>query len=87
VHNQHAVAIQLQHLLFRQQRHACRSGKAIAEEKIAVTVNEIAGNAMLVQIVQSGSNLRKKARKPAVIAGSVVLRCRSAMNSVWGIIR
>ncbi len=41
MHDQHAMTVRIQHLLFRQQLHAAGAGIAFAEQEIAVTVNKI----------------------------------------------
>jgi hypothetical protein len=49
VHNQHVATVEVEHLFFRQQRHAAFAGKALANEKIAVAVEEVAGDAGIDQ--------------------------------------
>ncbi len=49
VHDQNIAAIEVKHLLFRQQRHAALAGVALADQEITVAVNEIAGDAGIHQ--------------------------------------
>ena len=57
VQDQDPAAVQLQHFLFRQQLHA-GAGEALAEQKIAVAVDEVAGHAGLLQRFQRRGDLR-----------------------------
>ena len=45
VHNQHLTPIQLKHFFLREKLHTAFAGKAFTEQKIAVAVDEIAGDA------------------------------------------
>jgi hypothetical protein len=47
VHNQHFAPVEVEKLFFRQQDHAAFAGKALTDEKIAVAVEEVAGDAGL----------------------------------------
>lgn len=49
VHDQNIAAIEVEHLLFRQQRHTALAGVALADQEITVAVNEIAGDAGIHQ--------------------------------------
>ncbi len=111
MHDQDFTAIEVQSLFFGEQDHPALAGKALADEKIAVAMDEVARHAgvddgfdcrgnLLVQRVRiviadpclkqiakdterlPGGLLPVKRRKPAVIAGSSVCRCKSAIKSV-----
>lgn len=56
VHNQQPAAIEVEHLFFRQQRHAAFAGVALAEQKITVAVNEIAGDSGINQRLNGGGD-------------------------------
>ena len=56
VQDQDPAAVQLQHFLFRQQLRW--RGEALAEQKIAVAVDEVAGHAGLLQRFQRRGDLR-----------------------------
>jgi hypothetical protein len=56
VHNQQPAAIEVEHLFFRQQRHAAFAGVALAEQKITVAVNEIAGDTGINQRLNGGGD-------------------------------
>lgn len=45
MHNQYFTAIEIQPLFFSEQDHAALAGEALADEKIAVAVDEVAGYA------------------------------------------
>ena len=45
MHNQHFTAIEVQSLFFGEQEHPALAGKALADEKIAVAVDEVARHA------------------------------------------
>ena len=45
MHNQDVTAIEVQSLFFGEQDHPALTGEALADEKIAVAVNEVAGHA------------------------------------------
>ena len=45
MHNQDFTAIEVQSLFFGEQDHPALAGEALADEKIAVAVNEVAGHA------------------------------------------
>ena len=47
VHNQHFASVEVEKLLFRQQGHGAFAGKALTDEKIAVAVEKVAGDAGL----------------------------------------
>ncbi len=49
VHNQHLAPVEVEKLLFRQQGHRAFVGKALADEKVAVAVKEVAGDAGIGQ--------------------------------------
>ncbi len=49
VHDQHLAAVEVEHLLFRQQLHAAFAGEALADQEITVAVNEVAGDAAFHQ--------------------------------------
>lgn len=110
MHDQDFTAIEVQSLFFGEQDHPALAGKALADEKIAVAMDEVARHAgvddgfdcrgnLLVQRVriviadpclkQIAKDIQsvctagfscKKRRKPAVIAGSSVCRCKSAIK-------
>jgi hypothetical protein len=56
VHDQHLAAIEVEHLFFRQQRHAAFTGVALAEQEITVAVNEVAGDAGINQRLNGGGH-------------------------------
>jgi hypothetical protein len=56
VHDQNPAAIEVEHLLFRQQRHAAFAGVALADQEITVAVNEVAGDAGIHERVNGGGH-------------------------------
>ena len=56
VHDQDLAAVEVEHLFFRQQRHAAFTGVALADQEITVAVNEVAGDARIHQRVNSGGH-------------------------------